>query len=145
MLNGGIIMGKTNKLIQQYQIKLGSEPQEECWAVYLNTQAQIIGDFCVAKGSLANVQIHPRDVFRNAIALNAYALILIHNHPSGNLAPSQSDLKTARQIAICGTLMQIHVQDFIIISQVDYCSFSLHYDVRTIMELWNFDTSIFNQ
>lgn len=130
-------MGKTSKLIQQYQIRLGSEPQEECWAVYLDTQAQIVGDFCVAKGSLARVQIHPRDVFRNAIALNAYALILIHNHPSGNLTPSKSDLKTAKQMVICGTLVQIHVQDFIIVNQVDYCSLLLHYDVSSTVELLN--------
>ncbi|QIL50524.1 JAB domain-containing protein [Weissella coleopterorum] len=143
-----------NNLIQKYQRKLGTGPQEECWAVYLDTQAQIIGDFCVAKGSLAQVQIHPRNVFRNsialnayAIALNAYAIVLIHNHPSGNLAPSTADVNTARQMAICGTLMQIHLQDFIIISHLHYCSFleynfTLHYDVKTIMELWNYGISI---
>lgn len=101
----------------------------------------------MAKGSLAQVQIHPRDVFRNAIALNAYAIVLIHNHPSGNLASSTADVNTVRQMAICGTLMQIHLQDFIIISHLHYCSFleynfTLHDDVKTIMELWNFDTKL---
>ncbi|WP_373780497.1 JAB domain-containing protein, partial [Weissella soli] len=70
----------------------GRRPQEEAWAVYVDTQLVIRHVKCIAKGTLDAVVIHPRDVFRHAIAMNAYGFIIVHNHPSGRLVFSQMDL-----------------------------------------------------
>lgn len=68
--------------------KYGDRPQESCWLIAVNTQLRVLEIQQVAQGTLDGVAIHPRDIFRRLVALNAYGFILVHNHPSGNLKAS---------------------------------------------------------
>jgi DNA repair protein RadC len=91
--------------------------------VLLNAANQIIRHVNVSEGSLNAVMIHPRDVFRMAIAESAAAIILVHNHPSGNTEPSNEDLTITRQLVEAGRIVDIRVLDHIIIAGDDYTSF----------------------
>ncbi|MDR3241364.1 MAG: JAB domain-containing protein [Lactobacillaceae bacterium] len=136
-----------NQQLEQLRLQLINRPQEECWALYLNSQMEAVGEACIAKGSLVSVVIHPRDVFRNAVALNAYSVLLLHNHPSGNILPSQADMQVARQLVVCGQFMQIHLQDFMIVTRKGYYSFVEQdklprCDLKTISEIWTFEANL---
>ncbi len=92
--------------------------------VLLNTANQIIRHVPVSDGSLNAVLIHPREVFRLAIAETAAAVILVHNHPSGNTEPSREDIAITRQLVDAGRIVDIRVLDHIIIAGDAYTSFA---------------------
>ena len=69
----------------------------------------------IATGSLACVAIMPREVFRYAVIANAHAIIMMHNHPSGDPAPSEEDIRQTRQMAQAGKLLKIELLDHVII------------------------------
>lgn len=80
----------------------------------------------ISRGTINATLIHPREVFRMAIGVGAYAIILAHNHPSGDTTPSQDDRAVTRQLIAAGSLLTIPVHDHLIISGRDgsYYSFS---------------------
>lgn len=90
--------------------------------VLLNTANQVIRDVVVGEGSLNAVTIHPREVFRLAIAESAAAVILAHNHPSGNTEPSREDIAITRQLVEAGRIVDIRVLDHLIIAGDAYTS-----------------------
>lgn len=92
--------------------------------VLLNTANQVVRDAVVCEGSLNAVVIHPREVFRLAIAESAAAIILIHNHPSGNTEPSREDIAITKRLAEAGRILDIRVLDHVIIGGDAYSSFS---------------------
>lgn len=106
-----------------WMIEVGGKcPQEEAWVVYVDTQLVIRHVKCIAKGTVDTVAIHPRDVFRHAIAINAYGLVIVHNHPSGRLTFSQTDTEVLRKLAVCAAIVQIHLFDFLVVSTYGYIS-----------------------
>lgn len=90
--------------------------------VMLNSANQIIREAVVGQGSLNSVIIHPREVFRLAIAENAAAVILAHNHPSGNTEPSKEDIAVTRQLVEAGRIVDIRVLDHLVIGGDDFTS-----------------------
>jgi DNA repair protein RadC len=89
----------------------------ECFVtITLNGSHKIIGTYIVSKGLVNQTIVHPREVFRPAIADNAVAVIIAHNHPSGNLEPSAEDKGTTRRIKEAGNLLGIKVLDHLIVS-----------------------------
>jgi DNA repair protein RadC len=90
--------------------------------VLLNSANHIIRDVIVSEGSLNSVVIHPREVFRCAISENAAAVILAHNHPSGNTEPSKEDIAVTRQLVEAGRIIDIRVLDHLVIGGEDYTS-----------------------
>lgn len=94
----------------------------------LNTRRRLIAVEHVAKGTLDSVQVHAREVFAPAITRRASAVILIHNHPSGDPSPSEADLRVTRDLIRAGQLLKIDVLDHIILGSRtterprDYCS-----------------------
>lgn len=90
-------------------------PEVECfYVVLLNPRRRIKGHFLVSTGTADSVFTHPREVFRGAIIASAAAVILVHNHPSGDPAPSEADIKTTRDLIRGGQLLKIEVLDHII-------------------------------
>ena len=67
--------------------------------------------------------VFPREIFKEALLLNSPNIILVHNHPSGNLSPSQEDISLTKRIKEAGQLMGVKVLDHIIVTQSDYFSF----------------------
>ena len=94
----------------------------------LNTRRRLIRIEQVSQGLLDTVLVHPREVFRPAIAWNAHAVILAHNHPGGDPNPSEADIRATRDLVRAGQLMRIEVLDHIILGRAtegrpkDYCS-----------------------
>ena len=89
----------------------------ECFiCLTLNGCHKIIGTYIVSKGLVNQTIVHPREVFRPAIADNAVAVIIAHNHPSGNLEPSMEDKGTTNRIKEAGNLLGIKVLDHLIVS-----------------------------
>ena len=89
----------------------------ECFVcITLNGCHKIIGTYVVSKGLVNQTIVHPREVFRPAIADNAVAVIIAHNHPSGNLEPSMEDKGTTKRIKEAGNLLGIKVLDHLIVS-----------------------------
>ncbi len=92
--------------------------------LYLNTRYKIIHDEIISIGSLDANILHPRDIFRPAIEYNAYAVIMAHNHPSGDFSPSRSDIETTKIISQIGDLLQIPLLDHLIVGSEGYYSFN---------------------
>jgi len=89
--------------------------REVCVAITVNGRLRAAGHTLVSIGTLNETIIHPRDVFRAAVALNAYGVMLVHSHPSGDPAPSNNDNLTTRRIAECGVILQIKLMDHVIV------------------------------
>jgi len=96
--------------------------KEHFRGLYLNTRNRLIHDEIISMGTLNLSLIQPREGFRPAIEYSAAALILAHNHPSGDPEPSEDDIKVTRQIAEVGKLMEIDVLDHVIIGEERFVS-----------------------
>jgi DNA repair protein RadC len=96
--------------------RLRDLPHEEFHALLLNAQHRVLRDVMVTRGILDASLIHPREVFRPAILENAAAVILVHNHPSGDPTPSAEDRAVTRQITEAGRAIGIRVLDHVVIA-----------------------------
>lgn len=83
----------------------------------LNTRRRLIDVVKISDGTLDTILVHPRDVFRPAIAANAAAVVLLHNHPSGEATPSEADIKVTRDLIRAGQLLKIEVLDHVILGR----------------------------
>lgn len=81
----------------------------------LNTRRRLIRIEHVSQGTLDALHIHPREVFKHAIAGNAAAIVMVHNHPSGDPTPSEADIKVTRDMIRAGQLLKIDVLDHVIL------------------------------
>jgi DNA repair protein RadC len=104
--------------------KLQDLPVEEFHVAILDSQHRLERDVTITRGLLNSSLVHPREVFREAIAENAAAIILVHNHPSGDPTPSPDDRITTEQLVQAGRVLDIPVQDHIIIGRGRYLSFA---------------------
>jgi DNA repair protein RadC len=100
-------MRETNRLrnVESFQVLL------------LNTRKRLIRVEEISHGLLDTLLVHPREVFRAAIAANAAGVVLVHNHPSGDPTPSEADIKTTRDLIRAGQLLKIEVVDHVIIGR----------------------------
>ncbi len=90
-------------------------PDCECLAVLiLNTRRKVKGHHLVSIGTMDTLLVHPREVFRLAIVTAAAAVILMHNHPSGESSPSEADIKVTRDLIRAGQLLKIEVLDHVV-------------------------------
>ncbi|HEU0253575.1 MAG TPA: DNA repair protein RadC [Pyrinomonadaceae bacterium] len=85
--------------------------------VLLNTRRKLIRVEKISQGTLDTILVHPREVFKPAIAANAAAIVLAHNHPSGDPTPSEADIKVTRDLIRAGQLLKIDVLDHVIIGR----------------------------
>jgi len=90
-------------------------PVEEFRILLLNTRNQVVSQKTISRGTLNGSLVHPREVFRHAIATSSNALICVHNHPSGDPSPSDDDLAITRRLVEAGKLIDIQVLDHVII------------------------------
>lgn len=99
-----------------------SSKKEHFVAVYVNSRKQVIYQETISIGSLDGSLVHPREVFQPAIQASAAAVILIHNHPSGDVHPSREDILVTRRLCQAGQLLGIDILDHIIISEENFLS-----------------------
>jgi len=96
---------------------IGGKDREHFVALALNTQHEVTAAHVVSIGGLAGAPVHPREVFKFAIAMSAAAVIIGHNHPSGNPEPSHDDILITEQLRAAGRLLGIEVLDHIIVGE----------------------------
>jgi len=105
-------------------IGMHEQAQEEFHVFHLNTKHQVTGMQLISRGTLNASLVHPREVFKGALLANAYALILAHNHPSGNTEPSNADKQVTTTLINASKLLDIHILDHLIIGSTGtYFSF----------------------
>lgn len=118
-------------VVKALQAKIKDKAKEHFKLILLNTRNKIIGISTVSIGTLDSSLVHPREVFKEAIAHNAYSVILAHNHPSGDPEPSEDDITITRRLIEAGKILGIEVTDHIIISKNGFFSFKEKGLIRT--------------
>ena len=115
-------VGSPEDAYQLLKSELTGLKQEVLYAMYLDLKMNLIATRKIFIGSLNQSLIHPREVFKYAVKYSAYQLILVHNHPSGDPAPSNEDIAVTKKFIEIGELMQIKLIDHVIIGLNRYLS-----------------------
>jgi DNA repair protein RadC len=111
-------------VVEYFAPRMEDLPVEEFHVAVLDAQHRLERDITVTRGILNSSLVHPREVFREAIAERAAAVILVHNHPSGDPSPSADDRSVTEQLVAAGRLLDIPVHDHVIIGRGRYTSFA---------------------
>ncbi len=120
-----IVQIKCSKDVAEiFQPLLSDLSHEEFWILFLNRSNKVINRMKLSQGGVSGTVTDVRMVMKKAIECLASGIIVCHNHPSGNLNPSESDTKITQKIKEAGSLMDIQLLDHLIISEKDYYSFA---------------------
>lgn len=112
------------QIFHHYQHQMLSLRKERFHILLLDSKNRIMREIMVSEGSLTQSIVHPREVFTQAVRDSAAAVILIHNHPSGDPTPSREDREITRRLKDAGDLLGIRVLDHLVIGASDFFSFS---------------------
>ena len=104
--------------------EMRSLEQETVRVLLLNTKHMLLHSAVISVGGLNYSPIHPREVYKQALKFSAAGIILVHNHPSGEAAPSEQDIKLTKRLKEAGEIMGIPLLDHLIIAETGYYSFS---------------------
>lgn len=107
------ILGSWDALLDYCKVAVRGE-NEEFHVLYLDTQNRLIEDRLMATGTVNHVPVYPREVVRQALLLNATAMIIVHNHPSGGTKPSAADIKMTKEIIKACKVLDLTLHDHII-------------------------------
>lgn len=119
---GEVFFRRSKDVYNYLKDKMSGLRKEQFRGLYLNSRNKLIHDEVITLGTLTTNLVHPREVFRPAIENSAAAIILSHNHPSGDPTPSDEDIKITRQLIEASNLMNIEILDHIIIGGNKYIS-----------------------
>ena len=114
----------SNTVFELLQPTIGELLHEEFWILYLNNSNKIIEQFQISKGGITGTLVDIRITLRKALELGATALILAHNHPSGNLNPSEADKQLTQKLKLAAESLDIKILDHIIVTEKSYFSFA---------------------
>ena len=106
----------------EYLQDMRNLPKEHLRGLYLNSRNHIIKDEVISIGTINANMIHPREVFRPAIECNASAIVIAHNHPSGEVKPSDEDINITRELVRAGRILGIFLLDHIIVTKDTFIS-----------------------
>ncbi|WEV42905.1 DNA repair protein RadC [Lactobacillus sp. ESL0684] len=120
------VLTSSNEVGTYLANKLAGRKQEELWAIYIDNSNHIIAEKKLFKGTLDKSVVHPREIFRWAMIYACAGIFVVHNHPSGNVAPSQSDLKLTKMLQKGADLLQIDFLDHFIVGKGHYVSLREH-------------------
>ena len=110
-----------------YLADMRSLPKEYLRALFLNAHNRVIRDEVVSIGTVNSNIVHPREVFRSGIESNAVAVVIAHNHPSGEAIPSAEDVEITKQLIQAGKIIGIRVLDHVIITKDGFASVKADY------------------
>jgi len=117
---------KIHSALDAYRMLKGMDlhikTQENFVVLHLNTRHEVVSVQTIGVGGLNEVGVHPREVFRAAIMVGAAAIILAHNHPSGDASPSREDLALTLRMCDVGKLLGITVLDHVVVGDYSYSS-----------------------
>ena len=116
------VLGSWQSLLDYLAIDMGHLHVERVRVLYLNARNRLLLDHLVGDGTVDEAAIHPREVIRRGLDVGASALILVHNHPSGNPEPSRADIRITQAIAEAGRPLGITVHDHVIVGREGHVS-----------------------
>jgi DNA repair protein RadC len=123
-LQAGQRFANSRDLFQRYRAQFFSANKEYFLSLHLNSKNQLIREVLISIGSLSTSVVHPREVFAPAVRDSTAAVILLHNHPSGDPAPSREDRECTQRLLRAGKILGIRVLDHIVLGHEDYFSFA---------------------
>lgn len=119
----GPVLNQPDKIKQYCAMQLAHLQIEHCIALYLNTQLKLIECKEVARGTLSQASVYPREILKEALRLHSGAIILAHNHPSGLAEPSAADINFTRQLKQSLALVDIRLLDHLVVGSNKITSF----------------------
>jgi DNA repair protein RadC len=122
MLNKPVISG-WNALLDYCHTVMAHRETEEFRVLYLNTKNMILADECAGVGTVNHVPVYPREIVRRCLDLSASAIILVHNHPTGDPTPSPADIEMTAKIEKAAQVFDIALHDHVIIGKETELSF----------------------
>lgn len=116
------ILGSWQALLDYLHADMAHNPVERVRVLFLNSKNMLIRDDQMSEGSVDEAAVYIREIIRRALDCHATALIIVHNHPSGDPSPSQQDIKLTRELVEAGRHLRITVHDHVIIGTKGYSS-----------------------
>jgi DNA repair protein RadC len=117
------VISSWSALLAYVRTALAHEPREQFRVLFLDKKNQLIADETMNRGTVDHAPVYPREVARRALELSASAVILVHNHPSGDPTPSSADIDMTRQVVEAGKALRIAVHDHLVVGREGVASF----------------------
>jgi DNA repair protein RadC len=117
-----VVLSSPEQVFARYGPLMEDLKKEIFRVALLDSQNGLLRDVVVSEGTLSASLVHPREVFKPAILESAASIILLHNHPSGDPAPSREDLRLTRQLVECSKLLDLRIHDHVIIGRERFVS-----------------------
>jgi DNA repair protein RadC len=119
---GRTCLSKATDVIEYLVVAMARLPIEEVRVLFLDSKNRLISDEVVSRGTISEAPIYPREILKRSLALDATALILAHNHPSGDPSPSESDIDATRRLLKAAKELGLTVHDHIIVGSEGWVS-----------------------
>ena len=117
------VLANWQKLLDYCRTSMAYEDTERFRILYLNRKNVLIADEVQQKGTVDHTPVYPREVVKRALELGASAIVMVHNHPSGDPTPSQADIEMTREVAEAAKKLRITLHDHVIIARNTHASF----------------------
>lgn len=117
------VIGNMDMLIDYCRMSMCYQDVEEFRIIYLNSKNQVVDQEIQQKGTINHVSIHPREVVKAALEKKACAVIMVHNHPTGDATPSKADVEVTKNVKAALESMNIELHDHVVVSRYGYYSF----------------------
>jgi DNA repair protein RadC len=116
------VLSNLEALLGYLRVSMAHEPREHVRVLYLNTANRLLQDEVLTYGTISSAELYPREIMRRALELGATALILVHNHPSGDPTPSRSDVTGTRAVEVAARSLGITLHDHLVIAADGHAS-----------------------
>lgn len=117
------VLGTGQALIDYLHAEMAHARIEQFRVLFLDIANRLLRDEVMSRGSIREARVYPREIMRRALEVGATAVILVHNHPSGDPTPSAADIGLTAQIVAAGSTMEVQVHDHLIIGRAGWVSF----------------------
>ena len=116
------VLSSWDKVLDYCRASMAHDPVEQFRLLFLDSKNKIIGDEVQQRGTVNHTPVYPREVVKRALELGATAIIMVHNHPSGDPSPSKADIEMTRAVADVAAKLGITVHDHIVIARAGHAS-----------------------
>ncbi len=120
----GLLVESPSVVTDYLKLKLAEEPNEQFCCLWLNNRHRMVGFDMIFQGTIDGASVHPRVVVQSALKHNAAAVILVHNHPSGDPDPSEADMRITARLKDALALIDVRVLDHVIVGGMETVSFA---------------------
>lgn len=122
-ISSGPVIKDWDSLIKYCKIDMGQKKTECLRIIFLDSRSRLIKDEIVQKGSVSQTPVYPREIARRALELGASSIVMVHNHPAGDLRPSKNDIVMTKAVLNALEALEIALIDHLIISKTGHISF----------------------